>query len=87
MNKEQSSTAYNELVASKDFYPEFYGLKSTPVVKIDSIEPAQGYIYGETRVLVRVGPLTKWEDFYPDPVCRFGNETVVAQYVNCHATY
>ena len=57
------------------------------MIRIKSIFPAQGPITGDTRVLVRGGPFSKWEDDYKFPKCRFGdadNSTEVsAEYVTC----
>jgi hypothetical protein len=59
---------------------------TTPLVRIDSIEPAHGPTTGETRVLVRGGPFGKWALKYPSPYCKFGDHdgaVVRATYVTC----
>jgi hypothetical protein len=52
-------------------------------LRIESLDPHQGPLTGETRVTVRVGPLLKWINKYPRPRCRFGNDEVLATYVKC----
>ena len=37
------------------------------MVSISEIEPEQGPLSGETRVLVRGGPFQKWEHLHPRP--------------------
>jgi hypothetical protein len=54
-------------ITLKDFNMEL-NKTPTPQIKINSITPDRGPTYGETRVLVRVGPLSRWEDLYPDPI-------------------
>ena len=56
-------------ITVKDFNPEL-SRTTTPQIKINNIVPDRGPTYGETRVLVRVGPLSRWEDIYTDPVVR-----------------
>jgi hypothetical protein len=57
----------------------------TPKIRLHGIEPAQGPITGETRVLVRGGPFTHWERDYPNPKCKFGADAYIvpATYVSC----
>ena len=55
-----------------------------PSFRIHDISPAQGPISGETRVLVRVGPLKRWMKEYTEPKCKFGNDGIVkATYITC----
>lgn len=56
---------------------------TVPKLSISSIEPEQGPINGDTRVLVRGGPFSKWELKYPRPMCKFGDVVVDATYVTC----
>lgn len=52
---------------------------------IDSIEPEGGPTTGNTRVLVRGGPLMDLEILFPHPKCKFGKYDLVvdATYVKC----
>jgi len=56
---------------------------NVPKISIASIEPEQGPISGETRVLVRGGPFKMWEFKFPHPKCKFGEVVVDATYVTC----
>lgn len=63
---------------------EKYG-KRPFTVAVDSIEPEGGPTIGNTRVLVRGGPLTDLEILFPHPKCKFGkyDNVVDATYVLC----
>jgi hypothetical protein len=69
---------------SRDFDEDLLN-EPTPKIRLHAIEPAQGPVTGETRVLVRGGPFTRWEREYPNPKCKFGADAYVvpATYVSC----
>mmetsp|Transcript_47135 Transcript_47135/g.62410 ORF Transcript_47135/g.62410 Transcript_47135/m.62410 type:complete len:108 (-) Transcript_47135:4-327(-) len=66
-----------------DFTKEELNNSKTPMLSISSIEPEQGPMTGDTRVLVRGGPFSKWELTYKHPKCKFGEFVVDATYVTC----
>ena len=82
--EDASNSKKSDAAAIKDFGQTEELLNSpTPKVTISSIEPEQGPRSGDTRVLVRGGPFTKWEFQYSHPVCKFGDIVVEATYVTC----
>lgn len=53
----------------KDFQTNKAYLDSPfPKIEIQSIDPMRGPMSGETRVLVRGGPFSKWVTSYPHPM-------------------
>ena len=56
-------------VGPKDFGSNKAYLDSPiPKIEIQSIDPYRGPMTGETRVLVRGGPFSKWVTTYPHPM-------------------
>lgn len=56
-----------------------------PQFSITSLEPAHGPVTGDTKVIVRGGPFARYALVYPEPKCRFGNNTQIVQasYISC----
>lgn len=59
--------------------------KAKPQLTITSLSPSHGPVTGDTRVVVRGGPFARWALVYPEPKCRFGNNTMIvtAAYISC----
>ena len=54
-------------------------------LKLNSIFPRGGPLYGQTKVTVRAEGLEDYVEVYPDPKCKFGgNDKIVdANYIKC----
>lgn len=54
-------------------------------LKLNSIFPRGGPLYGHTKVTVRADGLEDYVDAFPDPKCKFGgNDKIVeANYIKC----
>ena len=50
-----------------DFFAELKQDQRHPSIRMESLDPPRGPTRGETRILVRAGPLTMWRHKYQQP--------------------